>query len=294
MPGAQAEALADARPRAGRRLDDDVLLRVVDGAPDLVGRVVGVQRARRAAVDALPAVDAHHVAERLVEVRADARLVAPADGLEHAHFLDVDARAHAAAAQHALVRVADDRVARLVDRVLRLGDVAEPEEVDPVLLGQRLQLAVVVALAAVALAVVRREQQVDDVPARLAHLRRVGVDLDGGGHRVRARRLQGPLPLDLDHAHPADAGDAQVGVVAERGDPDAQLLGGIEDRRPERHLVVLAVDRDRDESADVAGRFPGGRRDALALLAHGRARRVVVLSGISAHGNILSGPGCGP
>jgi hypothetical protein len=46
--------------------------------------------------------------------------------------------------------------------------VAEAEEVDAVLLGQRLQLAVVVADAGVALAVVLGEQQVEDVPAGLA------------------------------------------------------------------------------------------------------------------------------
>ena len=112
--GLEAEALADAGARAGRGLDDHVLRRVVDGAPDLVGRVVGVERAGRAAVDALAAVDAHHVAERLVEEGRDPRLVAAADGLEHADFLQVDAGAHAAAAQDALVHVADDRVARLV------------------------------------------------------------------------------------------------------------------------------------------------------------------------------------
>ena len=117
VPGSQAEALADARPRARRRLDDDVLRRVVDGAPDLVGRVVGVQRAGRAAVDALAAVDADHVAERLVQEGRDAGLVAAADGLEHADLLQVDAGADAAAAQDALVHVADDGVARLVHRV---------------------------------------------------------------------------------------------------------------------------------------------------------------------------------
>ncbi len=244
-----------------------------------------MQRAGRAAVDALPAVDADDVAERLVEVGPDARLVAAPDRLEHAHFLDVDAGPDASAAQHALVGVPNHGVARLVDRIPRLGDVAEPEVVDPVLLRQRLQLAVVVALAAVALAVVGREQQVHDVPARLAHLRRVGLHLDRRGHRVGARRLQRPLAFHLDDADPAHAGDAEVGMVAQRGDPDPQLLGGVEDRRAQRDLVVLAVDGDRDQSADVAGRFPARRRHVLALLADGCARRIEFLSVISAHGS---------
>ena len=120
VPGSQAEALADGRARAGRGLDDDVLGRVVDGRPDLVGRVVGPQRAGRAAVDALAAVDADHVGQRLVHEGRDLGLVAAADGLQHADLLQVDAGADAAAAEDALVHVADDGVARAVDLVPRL------------------------------------------------------------------------------------------------------------------------------------------------------------------------------
>ena len=97
-------------------------------------------------------------------------LVAAADGLEHADLLQVDAGAHAAAAADALVHVAHDGVARAVDLETRLLGVAEAEAVDAVLLGQRLQLAVAVAHAGVALAVVLAEQQVEHVPARHAHL----------------------------------------------------------------------------------------------------------------------------
>ena len=108
----QAEALADRRPRAGRGLDDDVLVRVVDGGPDLVGRVVRPQGAGRAAVDALPAVDADHVGQRLVQEGGDLGAVAAVEGLQHADLLQVDAGADAAAAEDALVHVADHGVAR--------------------------------------------------------------------------------------------------------------------------------------------------------------------------------------
>ena len=124
----------------------------------------------------------------------------------------------------------------LSTRASGLVGVAEAEEVDAVLRRQRLQLAVVVALAGVALAVVRaRAAGRARAPARLADLARVGVDLDRRRDRVGARRLQRPLALDLDHAHPAHAGHAQVLVVAERRDADAELLGGVEDRGAERH-----------------------------------------------------------
>ena len=57
-------------------------------------------------------------------------------GLEHADLLQVDAGAHAAAAEDALVHVALDRVAGVVDLERGLVGVAEAEEVDAVLLGR--------------------------------------------------------------------------------------------------------------------------------------------------------------
>ena len=53
---------------------------------------------------------------------------------------------------------------------MRLVGMPEAELGDAVLLGQRLQLAVAVAHAAVALAVVLAEQQLEHVAARQAHL----------------------------------------------------------------------------------------------------------------------------
>ena len=141
----QSKTLADPGPRTGRGLDHDVLGRVVDGLPHVVGQVVGPQGAGRAAVDALPAVDAHHVGQRLVHEGADLGVVAAVQGLQHAHLLQVDAGPHAAAAKDALVHVADHGVARGVDRVPRLGHVAEAEKVHAIFRGQRLEFAVAVA-----------------------------------------------------------------------------------------------------------------------------------------------------
>ena len=141
---------------------------------------------------------------------------------QHAHLLQVDARADAAAAEDALVHVADHRVARRVDLVSRLVHVAEAERIDAVLGGQRLQLAVLVAAAGVAVAVVAGQQQIDDVPPGPPHLGRVGADLDRRGDRIAARGLQGPLSVDLDDAHPADPRQAKVLMVAERRDANAQ------------------------------------------------------------------------
>jgi len=90
----------------------------------------------------------------LVQESGDHRPVAPSNRFEHADFLQIDTGADAAPAQDALVQVADHGVARAIHRERCLGRVAEAEEVDTVLLCQRLQLAVVVAAARVALAVV--------------------------------------------------------------------------------------------------------------------------------------------
>ena len=229
---------------------------VVQGLPHLVERGVGVERRGRAAVDALAAVDADDFGQRLVQEGGDLHLVGPVDGLQHAHFLHVDAGAHAAAAADALVHVAHDRVARVVHGH-GLFHVAEAEAVDPVLLGQRLELAVAVAHAGVAVAAVLGEQQVEHVPAGDPHRLGVGVDLDGRGDGVGAGGLQGPLPLDLHHADAADAGDLEVGVVAQGGDAHADALGRLEDGGAQGHLGLDAVDGDRDggpdgASADVA------------------------------------------
>ena len=103
------------------------LVGVVDRRPDGVGLVFGVERAGGAAVDALAAVDADDLAQRAVAEGRDLGLVAAAHGLEHADLLQVDAGAHAAAAADALVHVAHDRVARVVDLGDRRLGVAEAE-----------------------------------------------------------------------------------------------------------------------------------------------------------------------
>ena len=237
--------------------------------PHGVGLVLGVQGADRAAVHTLAAVDADGRAERHVLEGLDGDLVAAADGLEHADFLDVDAGADAAAAADALVHVAHHAVARLVG--LEQGLFGMPEGVlgDAVLLGQRLQLAVAVAHAAVALAAVLAEQQLEHVLAGHADLARVRLDVHRVDDREGAGRLQRPLALDLHDAHAADAGHVEVGVVAQRRDGDAGVLGGLEDGHAEGDLGLDAVDGDAHLGAD--GVRAGGGDDAPVLLRERRA-----------------------
>src|SRR4029077_2588440 len=70
-------------------------------------------------------------------------------------------------------------------------------------------------------------------------------------HPVLDRRgaagLQLADALDLDQAHAARADRvAKLGLVAEHGDLDVAVLGGVDEHRVLRRLHVAAVDRQRD------------------------------------------------
>ena len=265
----KAEALADARARARGSLDHDVLGRVVNGRPDLVGRVVRPQRAGRAAVDALSAVDADDLAQRLVNEGFHFGRLGAAGHFQHADLLQINAGAHAAAAEDALVHVAHDGVAGAVNLKAGFIGMPEAEEVYAVLLGQRLQLAVVVAGAGVAFPIVLREQQVEDVPPGLAHLAGVRADGDGRGDGISAGCLKCPLPLHLDGTDAADAGHTEILVIAQRRNVNVQLLRGLQNRGAHRHLDLLVVNCDRDGRAD--GLLVLGRGELLHGTADGCA-----------------------
>ena len=87
---------------------------------------------------------------------------------------------------------------------------------------QVLQLALAVLDAGRAVAVVVGQQQLQHHLADVQQPRGVGLDLHAVGRRRRAR-AEHAAALVLDHAHPAGAVDAQLGVVAEGGQIDAGL-----------------------------------------------------------------------
>jgi len=69
------------------------------------------------------------------------------------------------------------------------------------------------------------------VAACLPNLLGVGIDCDRLCDRIGTTCLQGPLTCYLDQTHAANAGDAQVVVVAESRYVDAKSAGSIQDRR---------------------------------------------------------------
>ena len=241
--GGQAEALADGRADRGGRLHDDVHFRIGDGVPHAAGAPLLQEGRRGADVDALPALDA----DRFVHVRPVGR---GDDGLEAAALLaqvvdalDLAADADAAAAEHALLGVADHRVARQVDRHF-LAAALEVPCPHAQRIGQVLQLAIAVALAGLAVLGVVVQQQFDDVAAGLADVGRVGLHLHALPHLLAAGGHVEAHPLDLDHAHAAGALQAQVGMVAEPRDADPQLLAGLHDGRAFVDRHGRAVDRE--------------------------------------------------
>ena len=120
--------------------------------------------------------------------------------------------------------------------------------------GQRLQFAVLAAVAGLAVAVVFGQQQFDDQPPRLAHAARVGVDLHALGDRHGTGRGQVHHPFDLDHADAAGADGLQSFDVAERGDADARLLSGVQDRGAFGDFDGRIVDRQLDHGRLLACR----------------------------------------
>jgi hypothetical protein len=107
LAGADAELFGQRDRDRGCVLRDDGLVRVEQRVGDAVEVAAFAQCAGRADHDALPAVDAGRDVEALLECGADGRLGAAADEVDRADALDLFADPHAAAAEDALLGVAE-------------------------------------------------------------------------------------------------------------------------------------------------------------------------------------------
>jgi len=146
-PGRKTETLSNRCSRTWSSLNDHVLLRVIDRRPYLVRRILCSQGANGASIDALAAIDADNFPQWHVCECADLGVQPAVRCLENPDFLKIDAGANASSTQNAFVHVANDAIARFVDLMMRFGNVPESVEIDAILLGQRLELAVVAANA---------------------------------------------------------------------------------------------------------------------------------------------------
>ncbi len=243
--GGKSKALADGGADRRGRLHHHVHLGVGQGGPDAAGAALLEEGRRGADVDALPALDAH----RVVHV---GQVGGGHDGVEAAALLaevvdplDLGAHPHAAPAEHAFLAVADDAMAGKVQgEPLPLAlEVPRPHAQR---VGQVLQLAVAVALAGLAVLGVVVQEQLDDVAAGLADVGGIGLHVHALPHLLAAGGHVEAHVLDLDHAHAAGAHEAQVAVVAEAGNADAQFLARLHDGRPLGDGHGSAVDGERN------------------------------------------------
>ena len=109
-----AEFFTQRSAHGGSRLHDHMLGAVGQRVPNVRDSVLLGQSAHGAGCDALSAVDAGHLTQLHVEGAFDGGLKAAHHRSDHAHLLHIGAGAHAAAAQDALVVVADDAVGAAV------------------------------------------------------------------------------------------------------------------------------------------------------------------------------------
>ena len=245
VPGGRPKPSPMAARIRGSGLHDDVHRRIGDGLPHAARTALFEKGRGGADVDALPALDA----DRFVHLRGvgggDVGLEAAALLAEVVNALDFAADADAAAAEHALLPVADDRMAGKVDRNF-LPPALEVPCPHAHRIGQVLEFAVAVAVASLAILGVVVQQQFDDVAAGLADVGRVGLHLHAFPHLLTTGSHIKTHAFDVDDANSAGALQAEVGMVAEPGDADAQLLAGLHDGRAIGNLEGSGVDGEGD------------------------------------------------
>ena len=184
--GRIAEALAQRGANGRRRLHDDMLVRIIDRVPHAVDIGLLGDGADGTDRGALAALHAGHRGQVAIEGRADGGVEAASLRPTGADVLRLGADAHAATALDALAVVAHQAGRRQIDALARLlAGVADGANAE--FGGERLQFAVLAAVARLAVAVVLGQQHLDHQAARLAHAARVGPDAHAFGRPAWSR-----------------------------------------------------------------------------------------------------------
>ena len=226
--GGKAERFAECNADGRGNLDDNAKFRIMQRLPCVVDLVADGDGAGRADSCALAAGDALGHAHRAVECRHNLNVAAAVSEVQNAHALQFVAHAHAVAAENALARIADDRGACLIQRIMRTGvfkrDIRHAEAQR-----QFLQSAVAAFFAGGAAAAMGREHQRKNHPAVLEQPLGVRADTQ------TVARLHGAGGVDFTglfvfyHAHTACAEGRKLGVIAERRHVDSGLADDRED-----------------------------------------------------------------
>ena len=202
------------------------------------------ERADRAQLDDV-AGERRHV--RVAVEGADVRVRAALEQDQLVVLGQLLREAHAAVAEDAALAVDRDQ-RRQLERLLEVAlGLDEARRARAPAVGDVLQRALAALVADRAVERVVDEQELDHRALRLVHAVGLRVDDHAVPHRGRAAGLELRDALDLHQAHAAGADRlAELGLVAEDGDLDVAVLGGVDEHRALRRLHLAAVDRERD------------------------------------------------
>ena len=222
-----AEFLAQGGAYRGSRLHHHILVGIRQGGEHLLGIVFLGEGGGGAYGDALTAVDAGGIGQAFAPGAFDAGFEAAIHGADDAYVLHLGTHGHAAAAQHALQVVANDRGRDLVDLVG--GNIALVAVLvfHAVLYAQSLQLTVGGAHAAQALLVVVGQDQLQVDLAGLADRGGIGLYVHAFADGHHAGGSQGAA-AGVHDAHTAGADLIDVLQVAQGGNADARGFCGFQ------------------------------------------------------------------
>ncbi len=239
---AHAQGLAQRHPHRRGGLDNHVFRRIAQRLPHGGGIILLDDRRGGAHAGALAAVGAGGFFQALIKGWGHGGAEAAVDKAVDMHALALAAGADAAAAQDALVLVADQRGIVGIQRdILLLAD--KPDVAQTQLGGDGLQFAVEVALAGETVLGMIGQQEFHHHFAACAYRRGIGADHHAFVHRIDAGSHQGPGSLNLHHAHPAGSFRPELRMVTQRRHLDACLLCRFQNTSRFRHLNLAAVDR---------------------------------------------------
>ena len=242
LPG-HVEVLPPGGAHRGGHLDHGDLVRVGQGVKGPLGVVPLPQAAHGAVGDALAAQGAVRVLDDPVARHVDGGPAAGARQVPNAKSLNLLAHLNAPHALDALVVVVvqgEGGGPGLPQALGQLGLVGQGEDAQVV--GHALQVAAAAAHAGGALAVVLGQNQLHIGAAGGPGPGGVGVDHHALPHRGVAGGDHGPLPLHLHAAHPAGGNLIEPFQIAQVGDVDVRLGGGLQDGGALLHLEHLSVD----------------------------------------------------
>ena len=193
-------------------------------------------------------VDAHaafFAGERAFFIRQDYGMHATGADAESFHVHALIAHAHAAEAENAARRVIKNERRPLLFRVMQFF-FCETAVIEAVAEGHVLQFAFAALVADRAIERMIGEEKLDHVFARFVNLGGVGLN----HHALDGDECAGGLKLGrffyFHETHTTCGLESEPGVIAERGNFDALVLGRFDHEGPGRSGHLLIVDRERD------------------------------------------------